>query len=552
MFDSKLNYDSKAFIDGKELFGVTSFDISYSNSLDVLSVLGSRNGIHASSSPTSSKVSISRDFICRDDFLNKTGSTGVYSDFSFVNQAIPFSGGLYYNSKLYGFTGGYVSNYSVNCAVGSVPKNSVVFDVFDVIQEMPLYIKNKNFVNFKNPGFDSALGPLNSDNNVYDPFWRRIGGRGLQNESVWHTPGAYQGDFFYVQENQSSLSQFVYFPERTSGNISIWVSTRKEGLTIYNPLNMSLYLNSSLKQTINSGQLQTNGIWVKKIFSGMYIESGWNEISFVFSGQNGALVVDYVSINDNDPPNTLQKVNQGSIVISSPNSSTNRVVGFDYSMTKNNMPIYSVGSKTPVFVESMYPITYNASVQIEVDDAFLSNSDAFFTNRNDKNIYLSINGIESIPSFFAQITGNFTWSGATGDAAAKGGRLAIINTLKKQKEVESISFSGARWIGGSYNTSSSKFVNIDNTYVDDGYKNWQTNKPNINDGFYMTINKDNDYKWNTSANATATGYIIEFLEVTAENQIKKFAIPNATLVSEKLTASSDGVLNLTLEYIGTS
>ena len=72
------------------------------------------------------------------------------------------------------------------------------------------------------------------------------------------------------------------------------------------------------------------------------------------------------------------------------NSTSNRVVGFDYSIKINRKPIYTIGSTAPAIVESIPPLEYTASVQIEVDDAFMKNSQNFLTNKQSKNVYLSM------------------------------------------------------------------------------------------------------------------------------------------------------------------
>ena len=84
--------------------------------------------------------------------------------------------------------------------------------------------------------------------------------------------------------------------------------------------------------------------------------------------------------------------NQGSISIQCDDSSSNRVVGFDYSIKKSFRPLYTIGSNLPSIVESIYPIEYTASVQIEVDDAFLESSNNFLISRQNKIVSISIKG----------------------------------------------------------------------------------------------------------------------------------------------------------------
>lgn len=76
--------------------------------------------------------------------------------------------------------------------------------------------------------------------------------------------------------------------------------------------------------------------------------------------------------------------------ISCDNVSSNRVVGFDYSIKINRKPVYSIGSSSPVDIDTIPPLEYSAAVQIEVDDAFLENSQSFITNKENKTVSISI------------------------------------------------------------------------------------------------------------------------------------------------------------------
>jgi len=75
------------------------------------------------------------------------------------------------------------------------------------------------------------------------------------------------------------------------------------------------------------------------------------------------------------------------------NSSTNRVLGFDYSLSIKKIPYYTIGSETPVEVKHINPIEYTAAVQIDVDDIFLASGFSFFEEgRSDKNVSFSVQG----------------------------------------------------------------------------------------------------------------------------------------------------------------
>ena len=81
---------------------------------------------------------------------------------------------------------------------------------------------------------------------------------------------------------------------------------------------------------------------------------------------------------------------QGSISITCDNSSYNRVIGFDYAIKSNRKAIYSIGSTAPSIVYLIPPLEYVATVQMEVDTAFMENSQNFLNRKENKTIYLNI------------------------------------------------------------------------------------------------------------------------------------------------------------------
>ena len=222
MYDTRLNTDSHFFVSGQQLSGVESLDIGYKNSATVLNPLGYSKGVTAISGPPSQEVSFSRNLIYADPILDYTGSK-------------PISGSVNYNGNSYGFKSGYLTSYSVSCAVNSIPK-------------------------------------VNTKVVVYDEM----------NDAV--------------------------------------DATGATATTIVIP-------------------------------------------------------------------------NQGSISATCDNSTTNRVVGFDYSLTVNRKPYYTIGAEVPSAVTMISPIDYSATVQIEVDDAFLESGFAFLgTGKNSKTVTFTLNG----------------------------------------------------------------------------------------------------------------------------------------------------------------
>lgn len=222
MYGANLNDDVSVFVSGQQLSGIESADISYTHQQSNLKPLGTRGGITVVNGEPQKDFSFSRYLIYDDPILNYTGGNEM-------------AGSINYQGSSYGFESGYLTNYSVNCAVGSIPKVNSQFFIAD---EM-------------NVGNDAS-------------------------GSVFH-----------------------------------------------------------------------------------------EEI---------------------DIPR------QGSISVSCDNSTTNRVIGFDYSITCEYLKYYTIGSSSISEVEKSPDVEYSASVQIDVDEAFLSNSESFLSNREDKEVSFVING----------------------------------------------------------------------------------------------------------------------------------------------------------------
>jgi len=118
VFETRLNYDSHFFIDGEEISGVSSIDIGYQNAANVTKPLGYDRGVITVGGPTQQTLSVARSLISQTPLEE-------------ISNGERLSGSLNYNGESYGFNNGYVTDISVNCAVGSIPKttyNVVVYD----------------------------------------------------------------------------------------------------------------------------------------------------------------------------------------------------------------------------------------------------------------------------------------------------------------------------------------------------------------------------------------------------------------------------------------
>lgn len=260
MFGQISNYENKLFISGQEILGVETVDISYSNSASVTKLLGFAKGLTTIGAAPQQNISISRNLIYQDPLINYTGSNAI-------------SGSLNYNNNSYGFKSGYLNEYMVNCAVGSIPKVSSNITIYDELKT----------------GVNDASG--------------------------------------------STATPTIFIP------------------------------------------------------------------------------------------------NQGSISLSCDNSTTNRVVGFDYALKMATKPVYSIGSKFPTEIAKVGPIEYSASVQIDVDDAFLSSGMSFLSSRQNKTVSFTIKSRDNTTVIQQLSIPNASLVGESLSSSADGGIKLTLNYI---------------------------------------------------------------------------------------------------------------------------
>jgi len=118
MFGSRLNDEVAVNIASYHISGISSVDLSYSNSANTIKPLGSSRGLTTVGGATQQKLSIARHLIYGDPILSYTGLGAM-------------AGQIVYGGNAYGFSSGFLDSYSVNCAVGSVPKVNASISIFD-------------------------------------------------------------------------------------------------------------------------------------------------------------------------------------------------------------------------------------------------------------------------------------------------------------------------------------------------------------------------------------------------------------------------------------
>jgi len=118
MFGSRLNDEVAVNIASYHISGISNVDLSYSNTANTVKPLGSSRGLTTVGGATQQKLSIARHLIYGDPILSYTGLGAM-------------AGQIVYGGNAYGFSSGFLDSYSVNCAVGSVPKVNASISIFD-------------------------------------------------------------------------------------------------------------------------------------------------------------------------------------------------------------------------------------------------------------------------------------------------------------------------------------------------------------------------------------------------------------------------------------
>ena len=126
---------------------------------------------------------------------------------------------------------------------------------------------------------------------------------------------------------------------------------------------------------------------------------------------------------------TIYIPRQGNISITCDNATTNRVVGFDFAIKTFRKPIYSIGSKIPIQVLTMPILEYSATVQIDVDDAFLKNSYTFLNIRQNKNLSFSITSRDGLEVIQSLVMPNASLAGESLSSDTDGGIKLTLNYI---------------------------------------------------------------------------------------------------------------------------
>jgi hypothetical protein len=207
MKQAVLGYEQKFFINGTQLSGVQSVNGSYAISEKPINVLGwgyvnadfynetefimesdgtsfildeqrgfllqetscpgadpaPTPGMAVLNAPLEGQFSINSTLVSEDFFLNYTGDN-------------PFTGSINHGTKYFGFYNGYITNHSVTCSIGEIPKTSTSIKVFGDIGGSPDYFRVQEADGFmlQEDGFlmgtEDSIGEQNYNASGTNPF----------------------------------------------------------------------------------------------------------------------------------------------------------------------------------------------------------------------------------------------------------------------------------------------------------------------------------------------------------------------------------------------
>jgi len=112
-----LNYEQQFYLSGILLSGVTDIQGSYAVNEEPINIIGQGHTYPILNQALVGNFSIGKYYIGREPLLDYIGDS-------------PISGSVNFNNKSFGFNSGYLTEYSLECSVGSIPKSRASLRVF--------------------------------------------------------------------------------------------------------------------------------------------------------------------------------------------------------------------------------------------------------------------------------------------------------------------------------------------------------------------------------------------------------------------------------------
>lgn len=111
-----LNYEQQFYLSGIPLSGVTSLDGGYSIEESPVNIIGKGHTYPVARGPLVGNFRISKYYIGKEPLLNYTGDNAISGSINYYNESKP-------NVKNFGFTSGYLTEYSVSAGIGRIPES---------------------------------------------------------------------------------------------------------------------------------------------------------------------------------------------------------------------------------------------------------------------------------------------------------------------------------------------------------------------------------------------------------------------------------------------
>jgi len=112
-----VNYEQQFYLSGIQMSGVTSLEGSYSISESPINIIGKGYTYPMRTGPMQGQFKISKYYIGQEPLLSYTGDNAL-------------SGSINFDDKSFGFSSGYLSDYSIACSIGSIPSATASIVVF--------------------------------------------------------------------------------------------------------------------------------------------------------------------------------------------------------------------------------------------------------------------------------------------------------------------------------------------------------------------------------------------------------------------------------------
>lgn len=112
-----VNYEQQFYLSGIQLSGVTSLNGSYSINESPINIIGKGYTYPTRYAPMVGNFSISKYYIGQEPLFSYTGDGHI-------------SGSINFEDKSFGFESGYLTDYSINCSIGSIPNSTANIIVY--------------------------------------------------------------------------------------------------------------------------------------------------------------------------------------------------------------------------------------------------------------------------------------------------------------------------------------------------------------------------------------------------------------------------------------